>query len=179
MNEPSPWPTDRDGDYPVQDDSHPPALAGHSRFYFTVAYRWGYTNEHSYFVYVGTDQVKAVTLAENEAQDRGGKYGCAVYEFDENGIDYQLIFYSPSMSEDQTDREPKHNFRLDYLTMMGLFFDGACDGAVYLPGEAGKGAKHTLVDVPEVLKAERDRQLEQLHSLMYADDQQRAARAKK
>jgi hypothetical protein len=149
----------------------PPALnpaSGH--FYFVVAYRWGCTNEHWYFVYAGVDQVKAVTMAENEAQDRGGKYGCAVFEFDESGTDYQMIFYAPSMNEAQTAKAPIHEHRHDYYIRLGMMFEQACEGAVYVPdGETQNGMKHTLVTVPQLLKDERLRQLELMHKMAEAD----------
>jgi hypothetical protein len=155
----------------VPAECNPGELDTHSlrKFYIAVAYRWGFTNEHWYFVYVGLDAVKAVTLAEHEAQDRGGKYGCVVYEFDEGGTDYQQIFYSPSMTEEPSTKGPQHNHRVDYFIALGLFFDSACEGAVYLPNQANESKLHKeVVTVPDVLKAERDRQRERMLAVMAA-----------
>ena len=62
--------------------------------YLIVAYRFGTLNAHSYFVGCYTDKDEACRLARNERDDRGGKYGVAVYEF--NGMDNSICEYVPS-----------------------------------------------------------------------------------
>jgi hypothetical protein len=141
------------------------------RFYFVVAYRWGFTNEHWYFVYVGVDRDKAEALAKEEVQERGGKYGCAVFAFNDDGRDYELVYYAPCMTEDAAATSPRHNHRLDYFERLGMLFDDACEGEAWLPTEAEPGLLRTVkVDVDARLRAERDRQRARLHAVMAATD---------
>lgn len=134
--------------------------------YLATAYRWGQENGHHYFVYSGPDKDKAIALAQVETTDRGGKYAVQVVEFDENGIDYQQIFYSPSSMEFSDAKGPYHNHKHDYFQALGHFMDSACEGFVYLPeGEQKDGIrtlKHTRVEVPQYMMNERDRQRELL-----------------
>lgn len=134
--------------------------------FIVVAYRWGWTNGHQYFVYAGTDKEKAIALAKVETNDRGGKYGCAVYEFADNGIDYQQVFYTPSGMEFADAQAPYHNHRIDYFERLGHFMDEVCDGHVYLPvpgdTEGVQGLKHTLVEPPAYMIEKRKRELDVL-----------------
>lgn len=70
-----------------------------AKFYDCIAYRWGWLNNHWYTVYVGDDKDKAIALAQCETQDRAGKYGVEVREWD--GLEYKRIAYSPSTYGEQ------------------------------------------------------------------------------
>lgn len=87
--------------------------------YLVMAHRWGNTNGHWYLVYCGPDKTKAEAIAVAEAADRGGKYGCAVYEFDADGTEYKRIAYSGSGWGDDA---PFHNHRLDMFQSLGHKF---------------------------------------------------------
>jgi hypothetical protein len=50
--------------------------------YVVIAYRWGSQESHSYLVGCNTKKSKAIKMAEKEADYRGGKYDCWVYETD-------------------------------------------------------------------------------------------------
>lgn len=110
--------------------------------YLVTAYRCGNTNEHQYQVYCGPDRTKAIALAKSEREDRGGKYDCAVYEFDGDGTDYNLIEYFASYGE-QT--KPKRNWRIDYYKQLGQFMDDYADGRCLLPNSDRPG---TLIYTP-------------------------------
>lgn len=87
--------------------------------YLVTAFRWGWLNNHSYNVYCGQDFAKAFETAEEEADDRGGKYGVVVYRFDdeEDGTqDQQLIGYFPSS---WGEKLPRHNYKLDLNDSLG------------------------------------------------------------
>lgn len=70
-----------------------------SNVYVTLAHRFGDYELHSYIVGVSTTKDLAVRLAEEEADFRGGKYGCVVREvqvdlpFDEATWAEQRIIY--------------------------------------------------------------------------------------
>lgn len=52
--------------------------------YVIIAYRWNNQENHSYLVGCNTKKSKAIEMAEKEADYRGGKYSCWVYETDMN-----------------------------------------------------------------------------------------------
>lgn len=85
--------------------------------YLVTAYRWGWTNYSSYIVYCGPDRTKALALGNSESADRGGKYGCDVAEFDEDGTGCKSIGYYPSA---YGEVEQHHNYRLDFLESLGM-----------------------------------------------------------
>jgi len=91
--------------------------------YVVMAYRWGSTNDHSYIVCVTADREKAVRMADNEPEWRGGKYGAAVHEDDEATNDNlermalpPVVHYAPSLFG---ETEPRHNHRIDAIEAMG------------------------------------------------------------
>ena len=104
--------------------------------YLVTAYRWGWLNNHQYHVYAGTDKTKAVALARAEADGRGGKYGCAVYAFTEDGADYTLEAYYPSSYNEE---KPSHNGRLDMFESLGHVIYNYSKGSVMLPDPDKKG----------------------------------------
>jgi len=82
--------------------------------WIATAYRWGWSNNHHYIVYAGDDYDRAMELAEEEANDRGGKYGVVVRSYTE---DYSRVFgYFPSS---YGEKLPYHNYRLDYISRLG------------------------------------------------------------
>lgn len=126
--------------------------------YLVTAYRWGWINAHQYPVYCGADHTKAVALARAENATRGGKYGCAVYEWDADGTEAKLTeYFGSSMSE---EHKPFHNWRICYFERLGNLLDRYADGKMWLP--VGDGTvKLTAVPPPpdfvlEQIKHERD-----------------------
>jgi hypothetical protein len=99
--------------------------------YLVTAYRWGWLNGHQYQAYCGPDKTKALALAQAETQDRGGKYGCAVYEWNEDGIECRRIAYFGAMMEQE--KEPFHNWRIDYFEKLGHILDRYATGNMLLP----------------------------------------------
>lgn len=170
------WPVDDSLNIPTTDDS---AAAKSPPLYLVVAHRWGQTNNHFYFVYIGPSRGRALRQARTETEERGGKYGCAVLEFIEHD-DYQLIAYFPSIMEDKDADRPTHNHRVDYLIRLGGFLDEACKGAVYLPVEGDTegvmGNKHTLVEVPQYMKDEQARAHARLQQWERIDEEVKARR---
>ena len=75
--------------------------------FLVEAYRYGYSNEHHYCVYCGDDRDMAYNLAEEEANERGGKYAMLIREYAEDGIDPISVDYmQSSLGEDRL----KHNW---------------------------------------------------------------------
>jgi hypothetical protein len=83
--------------------------------YTITAYRWGCLNGHQYAVAALTEPVRACELAQASCDDRGGKYGVAVYEWASEGQS-TLIAYFPSMQE---EKAPFHNERHDLFEGIG------------------------------------------------------------
>lgn len=124
--------------------------------YLVIAYRWGWTNNSWYIVYGGSDRTKACALATAEANDRGGKYGCVVYEFDQDGTGYKSIAYEGSA---YGEKEPEHNEKLEYFSRLGHFMDSYATGKVLLPDPMNPGRLiYTEVETPQVVKDEVGRQ---------------------
>jgi hypothetical protein len=97
--------------------------------YVVLAYRWGNSNDHWYWIYAGPDAVKASAMCQAERDSRGGKYGCAVYETNEGGDEWELVEYCGSGKED----EPQHNWRLDYFERLGHVLEDYANGFIYVP----------------------------------------------
>ncbi len=81
-----------------------------------TAYRWGWLNNHQYIVYCGDDEQLAEEMAEQECDDRGGKYGVAVRHYCEDGDYSRLMSYHKSSWGENL---PYHNYRLDYISRLG------------------------------------------------------------
>lgn len=125
--------------------------------YLAVAYRWGETNNHYYYVYAGNDRTKALALAQAEREDRGGKYGVAVWEFTPDGIDYKRVGYFPSCAEDTDESEPRYNHGIDYHQRLGFFLHECAAGKALLPDPNNATATiKTLVyqdvEIPEFMR---------------------------
>lgn len=101
------------------------------RIYHVVAYRWGWTNSSQYTVYVGPSLRTARRRADRERDDRGGKYGVAVYRWPGQ----KLVHYAPSDKE----RRPHHNYRIDMFQSLGHDFADLAEGRRWVskPGHPG------------------------------------------
>lgn len=112
--------------------------------YLVIAYRWGDLNGHQYIVHAGLDREAALEAAETEAGDRGGKYGCAVYEC--TGGDHKIIHYASAY---HGESGPTHNYTTDALITIGLAArDWIEDGKAWLPNPEKPGTIK-YVEVPE------------------------------
>lgn len=127
--------------------------------YIATAYRWGWYNNHNYLIYVGTDKAKATAMADAEAGDRGGKYGCVVCEYTEDAegaMQSKEVAYFPSV---YGETRVHHNYRIDFFKSLGHRFNDFADGMVMLPQEGTSVLKQTKVEPPAWVVAERDREL--------------------
>lgn len=113
--------------------------------YLVTAYRWGWTNDHQYQVYAGTDKDKAMESAETEVYERGGKYGCAVYEFDDTGEESEMVAYVPSDDENK----PSHNWRIDMFERLGHELHRYAEGTMYVPNPDRKGCLKPVPVTPD------------------------------
>ena len=105
-----------------------------SETFVAIAYRWGNRNNHHYIVYAGPDEQKAVALAQNEPQDRGGKYGCVVYGYKDAGPEQecrQVAYFSSGM--DAGAKGPRNNYRIEMFESLGHKFYDFAEGRAYLP----------------------------------------------
>lgn len=67
-----------------------------TKLYIVIAYRYGSTEDHSYPLGVFNKKHKAIITADEETRQRGGKYGCRVYEV-EMGKYYESVFDDPKI----------------------------------------------------------------------------------
>ena len=116
--------------------------------YIVIAYRWGWTNNHWYIVHAGLDEETALEAAREEAEGRGGKYGCAVYIVDHEGIHKCVDYFSAGYDEDK----PYRNYRIDMFSDIGHAAVDAAKGRIWVPEEGDSGKlKAVEVDPPEWL----------------------------
>lgn len=123
--------------------------------YLATAYRWGWTNAHTYVVYCGNDYDRALELAEEENNDRAGKYGVDVRQYDEEG-DWQMLlaYFKSSYGEDM----PHHNYRLDYFNTLGHMMDEYVNGTFYEVQEGGTVLQRTTIEPdPRIVERARSR----------------------
>ena len=80
--------------------------------YTVIAYRWGWKNSHHYFVGCvnGLDHAESVAIFEHS--NRGGKYGCVVYN--RNG---EIEFYK---SSSYCESKPFWNYRIELNQYIGF-----------------------------------------------------------
>lgn len=124
--------------------------------YLVVAYRWGNLNLGHHFVYLGTDEAQAIARARAENENRGGNYGCVVYEF-RDGHEQRVVAYFPSS---WGEKHPLHNTRIDMLISLGLKFEDFAKGTVWLPSgdpDLPGLLEATTVEPPEWVKKEYGR----------------------
>ncbi len=91
--------------------------------YIVTAYRWGYTNAHQYIVGVYNNSERAIKMADEEAEGRGGKYGCEVEDFE--GEKRESIYYTPSIYGEE---KASHNYRIDMFEKLGHLLYERADG---------------------------------------------------
>lgn len=96
--------------------------------YVCIAYRWGQANNHQYALYAGEDETKALAMAENECNGRGGKYGVAVYEATNGGESFDLRGYYPSGEE----TEPTISMHLEMIEALGHVLLDYAEGSMHV-----------------------------------------------
>lgn len=95
--------------------------------FLVKAYRFGFANEHNYIVYCGPDRDVAYGIAEEESQERGGKYGMLILEYPEDGIDpISADYLSSSLGEDRL----KHNWMNEKRMYMQSALEDYLNGRV-------------------------------------------------
>lgn len=83
--------------------------------YTLVAYRYGQLNAHQYKV-AQTDRLsRALELAQEARNDRAGKYGVAVYQWEGEDHCKQVVYFPSQMRE----KEPFDNVRLEQYLALG------------------------------------------------------------
>ena len=85
--------------------------------YLAIAYRWGWTNAHSYFVFIGREKRRVILEAESECHGRGGKYGVEVIKFIAQNGHHEHVAYFPSAYQED---KPHHNNRIDLFEHVGM-----------------------------------------------------------
>jgi hypothetical protein len=151
------------------------AVRGAASTYLVTAYRWGQTNNHWYHVYCGPDRTKALALAQNECDDRGGKYGAVVWEFDEDGVDYKRIAYFTSSQD--TDDGPYHSHQRDYLERLGFTLDEAYSGKCLLAKPDETRMEYVMIELPPALRGEVERQRRNRDAMQKAFDDVKAKKS--
>ena len=95
-----------------------------------TAYRWGWFNSHSYLVYVGNDETRAMELAQNERVERGGGYGVDVIRCTEEiEEEERRAYFSSTFGES----EPYLNSRLMWFERVGAKVCAGIDDSRELP----------------------------------------------
>lgn len=139
--------------------------------YLATAYRWGETNNHWYYVYAGCDRTKAMALAQVERDDRGGKYGVAVWEFTPDGCDYRLAGYFPSSAETIDTMEPRYSHHIDYYHRLGSFLHEAATGKALLPNPQAPGTlTYQDVQIPDYQRVKVDSEQATLRAMHESDE---------
>jgi len=100
-----------------------------SATYLVTAYRWGWYNAQSYVVYCGNNYERAFVAAENENDDRAGKYGVIVQQWDGGELKADLDYFPSSYGEKGLSR----NWRLDYINDLGHILLDYIDGNIWMP----------------------------------------------
>lgn len=144
--------------------------------YLTIAYRWGWINNHHYIVYCGPDETKAVAMAESETSYRGGKYGCVVFRFNDDGTEYEQIHYSNSLWGEE---KLHHNCRIDMFEELGHRLHDYASGNVLWPDPENPGFMKFIKKRPpkwiKELVAEKEERAKFMHELMNGKKQETAA----
>jgi len=140
--------------------------------FVVVAHRWGWTNNDWYFVGGCTRRREAVRMAREEANNRGGKYGVAVYRlYCEEDADPVLEAYFSSAYDEE---RPVRNPRLDIFQRIGLkVFFAVETGEADLPDKDDVSKlTPTSVEVPDWLRKEKERiEREELNKCHYQYDE--------
>ena len=127
-----------------------------SIFYIAIAYRWGCSNEHQYIVGSLDSLEELDRIAVLECQNRGGKYGIAIYQIDNSISDnmsnlyHTLVRYHSSLyGEDK----PIKDFEIESAKEIGQQIIRAFKGhSIYLStNENDTKLELTTVVLPEWL----------------------------
>jgi hypothetical protein len=134
--------------------------------YLAVAYRFGWTNSHHYFVASGVDLATVQAAAEHTWEDRSGKYGVVVLEMPQDMTSEapkRLAYFPSSYGE----AAPAENARIEAFKTLGQRAYGAVShGKTSIQRPDGSLA-FIPVDVPSWLRLEAHRAA-LLHGIVYA-----------
>lgn len=134
--------------------------------YLAVAYRYGWTNSHQYFVACGDDLAAVRQAAEHNWEDRDGKYSVVVLQMPPDmaaGAPKRLDYFPSSYGE----VAPYENARIEAFKTLGQRTYGAVThGRTWISGEDGSMA-FIPVEVPPWLRVEAHRAA-LLHGIVYA-----------
>jgi uncharacterized protein YqgV (UPF0045/DUF77 family) len=118
-----------------------------------MAYRWGQLNAHSYIVTSGTDLNTMILAAEEECQDRGGKYGVSVIRTNTDSnlnINHEQVKYFHSLYEEEA---PFYEHSIDIDQRIGrMIIEAVKNGKTHLmPTDGSSVMRYESVDIPEWL----------------------------
>jgi hypothetical protein len=118
--------------------------------YVVMAYRWGQKNAHSYIVTSGTDLDAMISIAEEECQDRGGKYGVAVIRTNpdwRSTANHEEVKYFPSLFGEEA---LFYQHRIDAELSVGrMVIEAVKTGKTYLrPTDGSYVMRNESVEVP-------------------------------
>lgn len=120
-----------------------------------VAYRYGQLNAHQYTVAQTPELGRALEIAEQARDERAGKYGVAVYQWESEGS-CQRVAYYPSQAK---EAEPADNVRLEqYLDLGHWLVDAVSRREIRIADPAGAEPNIPVaVDIPSwIEEAVRD-----------------------
>jgi len=129
--------------------------------YLAIAYRWGDTNGHQYVVSIHSEEDVVLAAAEEECQDRGGKYGVAVFQWTGNIESAKQVAYFNSLQEEADAPGPMLNWRKEAFQNLGITtFDAHSTGKAHLPDPQDPGRLiRTEAELPQWLQDEVDRRM--------------------
>ena len=131
--------------------------------YVVMAYRWGQKNAHSYIVTSGTDLDAMISIAEEECQDRGGKYGVVVIRTNpdwRSTTNHEEVKYFPSLFGEEASY---YNHDLDaYQSIALTIIEAVRTGKTLLmPIDGSTVMRQELVEVPAWLVEEVSRRIKE------------------
>lgn len=128
--------------------------------FIATAFRWGWTNAHTYTVHVGLDEAAADDAAEEECESRGGKYGVEVLKFT-TPDDCERVSYYPST---YGEKEPHANYRIDAFERFGNWLGAAIEddnSTAMLPAtDDPRRLVPTKVEIPQWIRSQYEHDLE-------------------
>jgi hypothetical protein len=140
--------------------------------YTVIAYRWGWTNADRYQVAACLDADEAFELAQEECNDRGGKYGVAVYEWASSTDERRVAYYPSSYGEER----PHMNQRIEMFRTIGQrIHEVATTHTKWGSDESGTGNVPTEVVPPDwVSRLVQEQEASQrFHTALQRDVQER------
>lgn len=142
--------------------------------YTVIAYRWGWLNNHQYSVAATQDEDRASSLASEECDSRGGKYGVAVYEWSDDETCRMVEYYPSSYGEER----PFENHRLTMFSSVGhSAHEVATTGVAWAAPKGESAMQPKAVAIPRWLReaVERHETTNRFMDAVWGDIRERQA----